>query len=514
MTPRLRPDPATPLAEDPASSGTPSFLLSGIGVAVLGIGAVGVACGLAGLTDDASDSGWLVGSGMVCLLVGSWLGRRFVRPRRASPNRILTGLGLIWLAVTLIGAVVYLLTGAIERVDDALLESASGFTATNLTTVDPEELSRALVLWRAGTQWIGGMMGIVLSVVALPEALRGTALSKRHGNRGPLDLVPNAIRGRRRILGIYTGFTAAVLLGYLATGLGATEAVAHAMTTVSTGGFSTNADSFVGYGTGPRIVAGMGMLVAGSSIFVLWWIVRGQLQPLWRSTELRTYVAIVALTSVVIVIDVGDVSVGEAMFTAVSIVSTTGFAAGDWTAWGDDVAGLLLVVAAIGAMLGSAGGGFKVIRAQLLVRFAMREMRRQLDPNSVVVVKHRDRALDERTIDQIAGYQISHMTLCGLGALLLAVLGTSVLGGVWGATSAVSTLGPAVGEIGSFGSVEALTGTARLVLVGLMVAGRLSIVPALVILVWGLQGERLLWRRIRFFGTTANRSLGRGRSHG
>jgi trk system potassium uptake protein TrkH len=206
--------------------------------------------------------------------------------------------------------------------------------------------------------------------------------------------------------------------------------------------------------------------------------------------------------------------VGEALFTATSISSTTGFAIGDWTAWGDAAEGVLLVVAAIGSMLGSAGGGFRVARSHLLFRYAVREMRQQLDPRAVVVVKHRGHSLDEVSLHRLAGFQISHLAVFGVASLLLASFGMSVLGSVWGATSAISTLGPAMGEIGSFGSVDALAAPARAVLIPVMLAGRLAIIPGLVILAWGMRSERLVALRARRLVGALVRRGGHGGSRG
>jgi trk system potassium uptake protein TrkH len=512
---RARSRPIGPFAwaTDFVDARRPSFAVSGVGDLLILTGIAAAACGLAGFGDDNGDASWLCGSGATMVAIGVQIRRRFVRPRRTAPARILRGLGIIWVGACLTGAVIYLVTGTVDRVDDALLESTAGFTTTNVTTLDPTELSRGIVLWRSATQWIAGYLAILLSVVAIPEALKGTALQAR-GDEGGHHLVADAMTGRRRILSLYSGFTALLLVGYLLTGLGAVDAIAHGLSTASTGGFSTNADSFSGYGSGPRVVATVGMFVAGSSIFVLWWLVRGQLQPIWRATELRAYAAMIAGATALIVVDVEGIGVGDALFTATSVASTTGFAIGDWAAWSDDAEGVLLIIAAIGSMLGSAGGGFKVVRAQLLFKYAVRSMRQELDPRAVIVVKHRGHALDERSLHRLAGFQISHLMICGAAALAMASFGMSVLGSVWGATSAVSTLGPAVGEIGSFGSVDGLTAGARAVLIPAMLAGRLSIVPALVVVVWALRSERRLGLRVRRVLTAVGRRAGQARSVG
>ena len=513
MSSRLDAGRRAPLAPGFVDQRTPSFSVAGVGDTLLLVGLASVLSALAGIGDDLGDVAWLAIAGLASLIVGVRIRRRFVRPHRTPARRILRGLGIIWCVACLVGAAVYLLTGAVDRVDDALLESTAGFTTTNLTTLDPSDLSTGMIIWRSATQWIGGYMGILLSVVALPEALGGGALLASRAIVGA-DLVSDAMRGRRRILGLYGGFTASVIIAYLATGLGTVDAVSHGLSTASTGGFSTNTDSFTGYGTGPRVVATAAMFVAGSSIFILWWAVRGRIRPIWRSVELRAYLAILVVATSLIMIDVDGISFGDALFTATSVSSTTGLAVGDWTAWSDDAEGVLLVVAAIGSMLGSAGGGFKVVRTHLLFMYALREMRRQLDPRAIVVVKHRGQAVEERTLHRLAGFQIAHLMVCGVAALIMASLGTSVLGAVWGATSAVSTLGPGVGEIGSFGSVEGLTAPARAVLIPAMLAGRLAIIPALVVVVWGLQSERRLGLTARRMVTSVGRRVGRVSARG
>ena len=166
--------------------------------------------------------------------------------------------------------------------------------------------------------------------------------------------MPNATVGIRRVLVLYTGFTAACAVAYLITGLGPTEAVVVGLGTASTGGFTGRADSMAGYGPGTQAVAAAGMLVAGAGIFVIWWIARGRVRPLWRSQELRTFGLLLAVATAGMAVHRG-VGWGEAGFMAVSMMSTTGFAVADWTGWSTSATVVLLVAAGIGTMLGLAG---------------------------------------------------------------------------------------------------------------------------------------------------------------
>lgn len=487
-------DRFAPLAGSPWI--TSSWARLAITDSLMAFGAVTLAIALIGFADDTGDAAGLLVLGGVCLLIGLGGRRTFVRARRPAPGKILSGLALVWAALVLAGTAGYLATGTIDRVDDAVVEAAAGFATTSVTTLDPAELSVPMQLWRGATQWVGGLVGVVAGVVALPMALGHSALTPQRTGSGRERLVPSPLVGRRRILAIYLGFTAACGIAYAAVGMGARESVVHAMTTVSTGGFSTRADSFASFGGGPRIVATASMLIAGLSFFVLWWLARGKVQPLFRSVELRSYLTMVTVATTVVVLDADGISLGDALFTVASACSTTGFAVGDWTVLPDAALAILLVAVATGSMTGSAGAGLRILRARVLVRYAARELRLHLDPHAVVVVKLGDDAIEERALERMTGYQIAHLGLCGLGAFALAAFEVDVLAAIWSSISAVSTFGPGLGT-GPFGQLEDFSQPARLVLVPLMLAGRLSVLPVLLGVVWLARGESLVERRIR-----------------
>ena len=465
------------------------------------VGVLGVAtllCGLAGIGDDNADAIAFSVLGVVCTAVGGYGRRRVSPPERPSPGRVFAGIGILWTVLVVFGAVVYAGTGVLRRVDDALVESAAGFTTTAVSLLDVEHVSRTVLLWRAATSWVGGLMAILIAVVTLPAVLRSTALIGYSTGRSGLDLVPNAEVGTRRVLILYSGFTAGCVIAYLLTGLGPTEALVVGLGTVSTGGFTGRADSLAGFGAATQAVAAAGMLLAGAGIFVLWWIARGRLRPLWRSQELRTFLLLLVVAAAAVGIH-RDVGWGEAAFTAVSMLSTTGFAVADWTSWGTSAAVVLLIGAGVGTMMGSPGGGMKVLRARLLMGSAGGGLRRELDPYAVVVVRRDDETLTQRTLDRLGGHQIAYVVLVGVGALLLGISGVSLSGSVWGSVSAVTTLGPSVGEIGAFGRLSELDRPAHLALVPLMLGGRMSIPPLMAGVGLILLTYKRAVRRYRFF---------------
>lgn len=463
--------------------------------AVAGLGFISVLSGLLGIADDVADASVLLAVGIAASVGGVAAHRSFDRRHRPSPGRVLSGLALSWVVVVVLGSGVYLATGTIDRVDDAVVEAAAGFSTTSLTTLDPDGLSVPMQLWRAATQWLGGLIGVIVGVVSMPLALRGGALS-REGSHALEQLAPTPVIGRRRVAGIYLALTTIVGLGYLATGLGARDSLVHAFTTASTGGYSSHADSFVGFGTGARVVAIIGMIAGGSSFVIIWWAIRGRTRSIWRSTELRLYLALVAAGTVVVSLGSETIGVTDAIFTAASAASTTGYAVTEWTAFDDSALMVLLLIIGTGAMAGSAGGGLRVIRAWSLVGFAGRELRRQLDPHAVVVIKQAGEPIDEAALEQTTGYQIAHIGVCLSAAFLLAVSGLDVVAAIFTGISVISTHGPGVGA-GAFGSLDSFSPLARIALLPFMLAGRLSILPLLLAVSFAFRIENEAVRRGR-----------------
>ena len=483
-----------------------SWALASIIDAGLVLGVATMLCGLAGIGDDNADAVALACVGAVLAALSAVARQRVAPPERPGTGRVFAGIGLLWTVLVLFGTVLYAATGSLARLDDALVESAAGFTTTSLTFLDAAEASRSVVLFRAATSWVGGLIAVWIGVVTLPVVLRSTALIGYTTGRRGLDLVPSASTGRRRVLILYSGFTAACVIAYLLTGLGVTEALVVGLGTVSTGGFTGRADSLAGYGGATQAVAGAGMFLAGAGIFVIWWIARGRLRPLWRSQELRTFVVLLVAATAAMALHRG-IGWGEAGFMAVSAMSTTGFAVVDWTAWGTATTVILLVAAGIGSMMGSAGGGMRVMRVQLLMGSAGGELRRQLDPYAVVLVRRDDETLSQRTLDRLGGHQVAYVVLVGVGALLLGVSGVSLLGSVWGSVSAVTTFGPAFGEIGAFGLLEGVDRAERLALVPLMMGGRMSVPPVLAGVGLVMNWYKAAVRRGRFSVRSASRRL-------
>lgn len=451
---------------------------------------------LVGVGDDAGDALALAGVSVVTGSLAIAIRRSFRRRERPPAARVISGLASTWAVLVLTGTVVYLVSGTSTQVDEALFESAAGFSTVAATSLNPEALSTPIAVFRGGTQFIGGLVGLLAGVVALPRTMKGNVQVPKGEGRRSDRLAPDPITGRRRVLAMYVGLTVLCGAGYALSGLGARSSVIHAMTTLSTGGFSDQADSFVTAPGAARVVATVFMAIAGTSYFVLFWLLRGNVGRFSRSPELRLYLLLLLAVTVLLAIDVDGLSLGDAAFTAASASSTTGFALTDWTLFPSAGLSLLLVAVATGAMGASAGSGLRVVRAWLLVLFAAREIRRQLDPKSVTLVRHGQRTLNDRELDSLTGYQIAHFGLCGVGAFALALTGDDLVDSLWTAISVVSTFGPSP-TMGPFGDADQLGRFGQLAMVPGMLAGRLTILPLLLAVSSALQAYRWSARELR-----------------
>ena len=459
-----------------------SYLLLTVSNTLIGAGVVSGLCSLLGIVDDSGDSLVLAVACGCAFAFGLLVRANYVTQQSPTTATVLSTLTASWLTLVAYSTLVYMLSGTIDRIDDALVESAAGFSTTALTTLDVSELTLPMTLWRAATQWMGGLIGLVAGVVILPIALQRWRLA-------PAEWIINDEFARskrtrtRQVLTIYSALTIVFFAAYSATQMGIKNGLVIALTTVSTGGFSTAVDSFASFGLSTVIVATLAMAIAGSGYAVIFWAIRGRVQPLLHSVELRVYLLILVLGALWVWLASDTLAWYEALFTAVSALSTTGFTLVDWTTDNSAIAALLLVFIATGAMIGSPAGGLTINRARILVAFARRELRRQLHGSAVILLKSGGRVVDERALERISGFQIAHLGICFIAAFVLAAAGMDWLDALYTGISVLSTHGPGVG-IGAFGDLSNFSQLIRVALVPLMLLGHLSLVPLMLVIVW------------------------------
>ena len=416
---------------------------------------------------------------------------------------------LAWLAAAALGALPYLFSGEeqLARPLDAYFEAMSGFTTTGATALtDIEGLPHSLALWRQLTQWLGGMGIIVLALAVLPRLRVGGRQLLESELPGPeLEHLSARIRDTARSLWVLYIALTLLEIGVLAvigwTGIDRAmsffEAVAHALTTMPSGGFSTEARSIEGFGAATQWTIVVFMTLAGANFALMYrTFVRRHLRALPRDEELRLYLALLALGSALLLVELldeglfaGEEAVRHAVFQTVSIMTTTGYATADFNEWTLLAAVVIVALMFGGGSAGSTAGSVKVVRHLLTARILRRELDQTVHPEVVSRVRLNGRPIDERTLRAVAVFILLYVGLFAVGALVLVLDGARVgledfrlLDAVSVSAAMIGNVGPAFGFAGPMGSYEPFSDVSTVVMIALMWLGRLEIIPVIVLL--------------------------------
>lgn len=398
-----------------------------------------------------------------------------------------------------------------QRFIDCYFEAMSGMTTTGATVLssapyDIESLPKTLLLWRATTHWLGGLGIVVLFVAVLPTLGVGGKKLFQIEAPGPTQQgVRPRIRETARLLWImYLGLTVAQIIALKLCGMSLFDSVCHTFATLATGGFSTHSAS-IGYfdSVAVDVVIIVFMILAGVNFGLYYHLLRGRLSITWRDPELRTYLLIILVASLVvcgaliehrIVSTRGDqmeASVGEAIrhgvFQVISIQTTTGFATADFDKWTFFPKMTLLLLMFVGASAGSTGGGIKVIRILIAAKVLIAEVQRVFRPNVVKPVRIGKAVIDADLRQGVLVYTLGIFVLFGLGALLLMLFeGADTLDFTTAATASAATLnniGPGLARVGAIENFGWFTPASKIVMILLMALGRLEVYAIAVLFV-------------------------------
>jgi trk system potassium uptake protein TrkH len=428
--------------------------------------------------------------------------------RRAGVREGFLAVSLTWLVAAAFMSLPYLFAGGSQlgHPVDAYFEAMSGVTTTNATVVTSyHDLPRSLDLWRAFTQWIGGMGVIVLAIAVLPRLRIGGRQMLEAELPGPeLAQLGDRIRHTaRRLWLLYVGLTAVEVLALAALGwLGADdrmtgfEAISHGFTTLSTGGFSTSAGSLSGFSPAAQWIVVVFMLLAGTNFALMY---RGLVRrrPRWflRDEEFRLYLALALVASLALAAQLvghgvahGEHALRSGVFQAVSIVTTTGYANANFALWPTLLLLSIFALMFVGASAGSTGGSIKIVRHLLTGKVLRRELDQTVSPEVVMPIRLNGVAVDERTLRAVVAFVLLYVGAWVIGTGVIAIdsaitgAGLGTLDAIATSASALGNIGPAFGSVGPLGSYAGLGDASKITLIGLMWAGRLEIIPVVVLL--------------------------------
>jgi trk system potassium uptake protein TrkH len=411
--------------------------------------------------------------------------------------------GLGWILATIFGALPYVLCQPALSFSGALFESASGFTTTGASVMqDIEAFPPHVLLWRGATQWLGGG-GILVLFVAL---LSGLGVGDRTLLQHESSLqIREGFYARIRELAaqlwwIYLALSLVCALGLAACGANWFEALVYTFATISTGGFAPYNASAAHF-TNPLahywLILFMGL--GGTSFLWLAGLARGRWRQLAGEEEFRLYLAILGGAALILFLILGFDTAGgwteshfrQALFQAVSITTTTGFATVDYEGWPPGAQVVIFLLMFVGGCVGSTGGSIKVRRYLLLGRALHRQVLLSFRPQLVRSVRINGRNVPELEVTRAAAFVVLFFVVLGAGILGLALLEPE-LGGVTVVSAVVTALtnvGPGFGEVGPASNFAGMGAASRIWLAGLMILGRLEMFAILALL------APSLWRR-------------------
>lgn len=383
---------------------------------------------------------------------------------------------------------------------NAVFESVSAITTTGSTIlVGIEHLSDGLKLWRGLMQWLGGIGIIVMGIAILPFLkVGGMRLFQTESSDWSDKVMPRTGGIAKATLSVYTVGTLGATLAYWLGGMLPLDAIVHAMSSVSSGGFANSDASFGAYADQPQLLwMASFFMLCGALPFVLFIrSLRGSPLALWRDEQVRGLMLMLVL--VIAAITLYRIWRGEPLFPAlthtafnvVSVVTTTGYASDDYTLWGPFAAIAFFYLTFVGGCSGSTSGGMKIFRFQVAIKMLISQLRFLIHTHGVFVSRYNGIPLtDEVTRGVVAFSLFFFLTIAGL-AMSLALLGLDLVTALTGAMTAVANVGPGMGDIiGPSGNFSTLSDSAKWLLCVGMLLGRLEILTVLVLL------TPMFWRK-------------------
>lgn len=397
---------------------------------------------------------------------------------------------LSWILLSLAGAVPFVLTGEIPSYVDALFETVSGFTTTGGTILsDVEVLARCTQFWRLFTHWMGGMGVLVLILAILPLSGSYNMHLMRAESTGPTvgKLVPKVKSSARILYGIYIAITFIEILLLLCGGMSLYESSTLTFSTVGTGGFGLLNSSVGGYSRYIQTVLLIFMLLCGISFNIYYLFLVRKPKEALQSEELRTYLGIIAGSALLIAWNarghfatLGE-SLYQALFQVISVITTTGFTTYDFNLWPVFSKTILFLLMVVGACAGSTGGGLKVSRLVVLFKSIKSEITQAIHPRSVKKLHMDGRGLSVNVMHSIRMYLVIYVAIYFVSVLLVSVDNFSFETNLSAVMAMFNNIGPGFDMVGPTGNFAAFSVFSKLVLMFDMLAGRLELLPMLVL---------------------------------
>ena len=450
-------------------------------------------------------------AGIVTVLIGllfRFTTKGFKKVVKKREGYIVVTLG--WIFMSLSGSLPYMFTESIPTFTNAFFETISGYTTTGASILnDIEIMPKGILFWRSTTHWIGGMGIIVLTIAVLPLlGIGGMQLFAAEAPGPSADkLHPRITDTAKRLWYIYFGLTITEALLLKFAGMGMFDAANHAMSTLSTGGFSTKNASIAYWNDQPIIqyIIVIFMFLAGVNFVLSYYVFKGKFKKVINDEEFLTYFFnLIGITIIVTLVvyfkaDISTVptetqliahpmvngqlesAFRHGLFQVVSIITTTGFVSADFTTWTPFLTILFFILMFFGASAGSTAGGVKFVRHIIMIKNSYLEFKKSLHPNAIIPVRFNKKSISKSIVFNIMGFIILYLIVFAIGSLGFGILGLDYMTAVGGSASSLGNVGPAFGIISPVHNYDVLPSAGKWWSAFLMLLGRLELFTVLIL---------------------------------
>lgn len=440
---------------------------------------------------DGDFSALLV-SFLITITAGGVLWKFTPRDRELKTREGFAVVTFGWIFLAVFGALPYLLTDFEISFTDAFFETMSGFTTTGATILtDVEALPHGVLFWRSLTHWLGGMGIIVMSLAILPMlGIGGMQLFKAEVPGPSVDKLQPRIQDTAKILwGVYFLLTFIETVLLKLGGMSVFDSLCHTFGTMATGGFSTK-NAGIGFYQSAYIeyVITIFMILAGTNFALHYRALKGRFRSYADNSEFRFYLGVILFVTSFVFLDLllrrlygFSGAFQKAIFQVTSLITTTGYHSADYEAWPVSSQLILITVMFFGGCAGSTGGGIKIVRIYLIIKYGFMQFKKLIHPHAVIPIRMGHKPVPAEAISDILGYVLLYFSILVVASILMSLMGLDLVTSVSTVISSLSNIGPGVGTIGPTENFAHIPGAGKWLLSFLMLVGRLEIYTVLVI---------------------------------
>lgn len=433
----------------------------------------------------------------ICIIITAFFGGALILSNMGHQFDITTKQAFLltnitWIVLPTFGALPFWFSSQGMSFTDSFFEAMSGITTTGSTVITNLDYTpKGILLWRAILQWLGGIGIIIMAMSVLPFLnVGGMQIFKTELSEDEKAL-PRTTQLASSISVIYIALTGLCAICYMSVGFEMFDAIAHSMTTIATGGFSTFDASFSHYEyAGPEVIATFFMIMGGIPFVLYLKAIRGNIRPLIKDTQVKWFLSILIITILIttsylmIQQNMGlTESLRRASFNIVSIMTGTGYSSGDYNAWGGFAVSIFFFLMVVGACAGSTSCGIKIFRFQVLYSVTKVQMNKLLHPNGVFIPHYNGKPMPNDVPSSVMGFFFIYALGFSFLAIALSYVGLDFITAMSGAATSISNVGPGLGDIiGPSGTFQPLPDSAKWILSAGMLLGRLELFTILVML--------------------------------